>query len=321
MKHKKILPKAHSGKLVHHRHTSYSALIGVLLMAFMPLFVMSREVAVAAPGDPVETAYSTHAVVPAPIPRVPPVISTPGQGTVIDGGGPLRVEGSCPDGMLIKIFKNGVLAGAVFCDGGRYSVDIDPFIGPNALTARAYNANNIAGPESEVVTIRREVGGSPGGAGAGAVAVEPLLIKSEAEFKGISVGEKLTWPLSISGGKAPYAISISWGDGKTDLISRSQPGPFEVSHTYERGGEGVNNSVDITILATDEAGTKSFMHLVTIVSGNEPTVVGSIKAGYNWSGALKIAWQLIMLGLLIVVSFWLGEKREAFLIKRKAKTA
>lgn len=318
MKHKKILPKAHTGKLVHHRHTAYGALVGLLLLTVTPLFIISREVATAAPTDPVVASYGTYAVVPAQIPETPPNITAPGQGTVITTNDPVTVSGSCPDNMLIKVFKNDVLAGAVFCEGGRFGVEIDLFLGPNALVARAYNANNIAGPDSAVVTVRREMAGQPAGQTPVTPSSGQFFITSDIHYKGVSTGQKVTWPLIISGGQAPYAVSVSWGDGKTDLISRSQAGLFEVSHVYEKSGDGPHGSYDITVLATDGTGTKSFIHFVTIVSSNEPaTVAASIKAGYNWSSALKIAWQLIVLAIAIIVSFWLGERREAFIIKRK----
>lgn len=314
MKHKKILPKAHTGKLVHRQHTAYGALIAVLLLAFAPLFIVSREVATAAPTDPVEVDYSTYAVVPGPVPQTAPVISAPGQGTVITNNEPTTVSGACPNGMLIKVFKNDVLAGAGFCEGGRFSIQIDLFIGPNVLVARAYNANNMVGPESSSVTVRRDAVGAPA---VDTSQANQLLITSDVQYRGVNTGDKLIWPLIISGGQAPYAVSVSWGDGKTDLISRNLPGPFEVSHVYENAGQGPQNSYDITVLVTDQAGTKSFIHLVTIVSGNETSVVGNIKAGYNWSGALKVAWQLILLAIIIIISFWLGERREAIILKRK----
>ena len=319
MKHKKILPKHHTGKLVHHRHTSYSALVGVLIMTTIPLFMMSREAANAAPTDPVTEEYSTYAVVPGPIPRTAPVITSPGQGTVFTSNDPVAVSGSCPNDMLIKVFKNDVLAGAVFCQAGRFSVDVDLFPASNALVARAYNANNNVGPDSAVVTVRRDVLGLT--TNPNVVPADRFFITSDIQYKGSNAGETLTRQLTISGGQAPYAVSVSWGDGKTDLISRSQAGPFEVSHVYKNAGEGPQNSFDITVLATDQSGTKSFIHLVAIVNGDKPSVVSTIKAGSNWSGALKIAWQLVVLAAVIVFSFWVGERREAFMLKRKIKSA
>lgn len=321
MKHKKILPKAHTGKLVHHRHTSYSALAVVLLMVFAALFMMSREVAQAAPEDPETAEYKAYAVVPGPIPETAPIIVVPAQGTILTNGDPVPVSGSCQNGMLIKVFKNDVLAGAVFCSGGRFSLNIDLFPASNALVARAYNANNVAGPDSSVVAVRRDVLGQTSTSSLAPSLENKFVITGEAKYKGIGAGDKLTMPLAISGGLAPYAVSVSWGDEKNDLLSRSEAGAFEVSHAYNEPGRGPQNSHDITILATDAAGTKSFIHLVTIVSGDSPTVVGTIKAGYNWSTALKIAWQLSTLATIIVVSFWLGEKRQSFIFRRKLSKA
>lgn len=321
MKHKKILPKHHTGKLVHHRHTSYSALLGVLLITFTPLFIMSKEVAVAAPTDPVTMEYSTYAVVPGPIPTTPPVINSPGQGTVVTSNDPVTVSGTCPNDMLIKVFKNDVFAGSVFCTNGRFSVEIDLFPAANALIARAYNANNNAGPDSAVVTVRRDVLGQASDQNLNQSPENKFVITSDAGYKGVQAGEKLSLSLALSGGMAPYAVSVSWGDGKTDLVSRTQAGSFDVSHVYDKPGEGPQNSYDITVLATDQSGTKSFIHLVTIVSGDKPSVVSTIKAGYNWSNALKIAWQLILLATVVVLSFWLGERRESFVLKRKIRSA
>lgn len=318
MKHKKIVPKHHTGKLVHHRHTSYGALITLVAMAVVPIFMMSREVATAAPEDSVTTEYSTYAVVPAPIPQDPPAINLPSLGTVFASPEPVSVSGSCPNDTLIKVFKNDVMAGTVFCQNGRFSINIDLFHGPNALVARAYNANNISGPDSTVVTVRRDVAAQGVDQNLAIAGLKKFAITADGPYTGVNVGQKLVLRLSLSEGQAPYAVSVSWGDGKTDLVSRTQPGGFEVSHVYGEPGSGSKSSHDITVLATDQSGTKSFIHLETIVNGDKPGVVGTIKAGYNWSSMLKTAWQVVLVTTLIVISFWLGERREAFVLKRRA---
>jgi len=38
--------------------------------------------------------------------------------------------------------------------------------------------------------------------------------------KGAPPGQELDWPVVLSGGTGPYAVSVDWGDGSpTDLIS------------------------------------------------------------------------------------------------------
>lgn len=313
MKHKKLLPKHHTGKRVHHRHTAYGPLVLVLLLGFMPLFAVSKGVANAAATDPVTRNESIYAVVPGPKPETAPVITSPTQGAVFTSNDPILVAGECPDTMLVKIFKNNVLAGAAFCENGRFSVSVDLFIGANSIVARAYNANNFAGPASEAVGVQMRIENTK----TAPTKTKQFFVTSEIEYKGVNVGDAFTLPLTVSGGKAPYAISIGWGDGKTDLVSRSKAGEFEVSHTYDSRGKGYKSSYDVTIVATDEAGNKSFIHFEVIVSGEETSVVGTIKSGYNWSAAMRTAWQLLGVGTLLVFSFWLGERREAFLYKRK----
>ena len=76
----------------------------------------------------------------------------------------------------------------------------------------------------------------------------------------------------------------------------------------------------MVIQATDQAGNKSFLQMVSIVSGEpQPGVVGDVQTGYSWSPALRLAWQLMALAAVAVLAFWLGEKREARLLKSGRK--
>ena len=62
---------------------------------------------------------------------------------------PITVQGICPADLLVKIFKNEVFSGAVFCEGnGTFSLEIDLFSGRNELVARVYDALDQPGPDS-----------------------------------------------------------------------------------------------------------------------------------------------------------------------------
>jgi hypothetical protein len=150
---------------------------------------------------------------------------------------------------------------------------------------------------------------------------QQFFITSEIYFKGVGVGDQLSWPITITGGQAPYAINIAWGDGKTDLISRGIPGVFNIQHTYEKPGGGYKGSYDVTITTTDAVGNKSFIHLVSIVGGNSPSIIGSIKQGYDWSGVIRASWQIMILAFMLFMAFWLGERREIHIYKKRARTA
>lgn len=310
-----MLPAHHTGKIRHHRHTSYGALAAALLLTFVPLVLASRSIALAA-ADPVTLDNSVYAVVSAPAPTTAPVISSVASGAVYTDNSPLTVAGTCPSDTLIKVYKNDVLAGATLCRNGRFSVQIDLFLGANTLIVRAYNATNNMGPESAPVTVRKDLPGlSLIDLG------QQFFVTSDIYYKGVGVGESLSWPLTIRGGQAPYAISIAWGDRRTDLISKGIVGNFDIQHTYQKPGDGYKGSYDVTITATDAAGNKSFIHLVSIVSGDKASVVGGIKQGYNWSGTIRVAWQLMLVAVLLLLAFWLGERREIHILNYRVKTA
>ncbi|HUC20946.1 MAG TPA: hypothetical protein VMR98_05665, partial [Candidatus Polarisedimenticolaceae bacterium] len=132
--------------------------------------------------------------------------------------------------------------------------------------------------------------------------------------RGLRVGDELTWPIELIGGKPPYAVSVGWGDGKTDLISRGVDGRFDIKHTYEKPGLGYNGSQTIVVKASDAAGSTAYIQLVTIVSnGNQQLATASNLL----TGRLGIAWPLLLIAMLVVVSFFLGERREKHVLHQR----
>ena len=318
----KLLARHHTGKLRHHKHTSYGALAVILVLACLPLVAASRSVAYAATSG--GGGYQTYAVVAGPIPKTAPTINTPANGTHFTTADPVLVKGSCPNSTLVKIFKNGVLAGAGLCQGGAYQLQIDLFVGSNSLIAIAYNANDVASPESVPTSVQlilpgSDLNGSDQLNNQGAPAGQ-FYITSEVFHRGSSVGDTTTWPLIIGGGQPPYAVSVSWGDGKTDLVSRGDANRFDISHVYSQPS-GDHGGFTIVIKATDQAGTASYLQLVAIVSGQTKAAAGlvsGVTGGYGHSTIIRTAWQVMLVATIVVFSFWLGEKREARLLGRTA---
>lgn len=289
----------------------------MIVLAIAPVLYASHSVARAAATDPVTSSEQIYAVVPGETPTIPAVITSPAPGAVFTTNDPVTVAGTCQNNTLLKVYKNEVFAGAAFCENGSFSVPVDLFFGLNTLIVRTFNANNMQGPASSPVVVRHQI---PGGAGTNnpVTTADQFFVTSEILYKGINVGDKLSWTLTLSGGQAPYAVSVGWGDGQTDLISRAQAGEFTIQHTYKEPGEGAKSSFNVTITASDQTGNKSFIQLVTIVSGDKPTVVGAIKQGYELSGPIRIALQVLAVVILVIVAFWLGERRELHLLKRTA---
>lgn len=318
----KLLAKKHTAKLRHHKHTSYGSLLLILVLVLVPVFGASRAVAADAGLPPVTDSEGVFGVVAGPVPKTAPTIQNLTSGQVFTTSDPVRIQGSCPAGTLVKVFKNEVFAGGTLCQNGSYQLSIDLFIGDNSLIARAYNTNDVASPDSVPVSVTLSLPGSSlDGTSqlSNASAANQYYVTSELSHRGAEVGATMTWPLILSGGTQPYAVSVSWGDGKTDLVSRQSPGRFDISHVYESSG-GYRGSYQIIIKSTDAAGNKSYLQLTSIVSGGKKAVgiAGSVSGGYNNSPFIKVAWQLLAATFIAVLAFWLGEKRELRVVRARA---
>lgn len=318
----KLLAKHHTGKIRPHKHTSYGGLALVTIMAVVPLFALSHSVVMAAEDDPVTGGYGTYAVVEGPVPKVAPTIGNINSGHVYTTSDPLTVRGSCPPDTMVKLFKNEVLAGAALCQSGAYETTIDLFVGNNSLIARAYNANDAVSPDSTPISVQLLLPGTQlngteqlnvQGAPAG-----QFYMTSQIFHHGVAAGDTASWPLIIAGGQAPYAVSVSWGDGKTDLYSRGEAGQFNINHAYKKPSDGYRGSYTIVIKSTDQLGSNSYLQLVAIVSSDQPatSVVGTIAKGSDKSLPVKVAWQTMAGVGILIIGFWLGERRELRVLKR-----
>ncbi len=227
---------------------------------------------------------------------------------------PVNVSGLCPNDLLVKVFKNNVFAGAVQCTNGSYSIVIDLFPGTNELVARVYDALDQPGPDSNVVTVTFRDNRQG--------AASRVTLTSNYAKRGANPGEDLVWPIILSGGIGPYAISVDWGDGSTpDLISQEYPGVFNITHKYD--SPGIYNMI---IKATDKDGGTAYLQLVGIANGplSQENGTGGSGSGSGGDGSdsggtkTKILWQPAALTIPFVIStFWLGKKYELRVLRKK----
>lgn len=245
-----------------------------------------------------------------PAPTTAATISIPRSGQAFSTL-PITVSGICPNGLLVKLFKNNVFAGSAQCNSGSYSIIIDLFDGQNDLIARVYDALDQGGPDSNTVTVTYGAN-KPG-------FTSRVSLTTTIAKKGANPGQVLTWPIAISDGVGPYALSVDWGDGKTpDLISRQFPGDFNIQHVYDK--PGVYN---IIIKATDKNGGVAYLQLVGIANGPLGQDTGtSSKDGSNNNAPqqpkVKILWQPAALLIpFIIATFWLGKKYELHMLRKK----
>lgn len=241
-------------------------------------------------------------------PNQAPTITVPKNGQIFTSL-PITVAGLCPSGLLVEVFKNNVFAGSIQCRSGSYSLPIDLFSGRNDLIARAYDNLNQASPDSNLVSVTFNDTTTPG--------ASRLTITSAYAKRGANPGAVLTWPVIITGGSPPYAITADWGDKSTpDLISRAVPGEISLEHIYKQSG-----IYKVTFKVTDANGTTAFLQVVGI--GNGPTQQSSQKA--KPAGAVNVTTSrafwilLILLFPLLLAAFWLGKRYQLQLIRDRLR--
>lgn len=225
----------------------------------------------------------------------------------------IDVTGVCPQGLLVKLFKNEVFAGSAQCDSGSFTITIDLFSGANELVARVFDELDQPGPDSNrpVVTFNDNTGDGP---------LDRVLLTTNFAKRGANPGQSLTWPITVTGGQAPYAISVNWGDGEEELISINTAGEFIIKHVYETAG-----TYRIIVRATDANGTTSFLQLVGVANGavqDAPPGVGNGNDGATItpSGGTSlqfVVWPLYVMLFLIISTFWLGRRYEIKKLKKK----
>ncbi|HEX5395041.1 MAG TPA: hypothetical protein VFW52_01690 [Candidatus Saccharimonadales bacterium] len=279
-----------------------------LLITGLGLVFTSSSSAVLAATQSSSGAVGVEATIPSAPPSTAPTISTPANGQSFTTL-PITVAGICQNDLLVEVFKNGVFSGSVTCTNNSYSLQIDLFSGRNDLIARQYDALNQASPDSNKVTVTFSDSLPQG---------TPRVTLTTAYAKrGAAPGEELTWPIAVSGGTPPFALSIDWGDKSSpELISRSTPGDVLLKHIYSQAGV-----YNIIVKASDSKGSAAFLQLVGI--GNGPIQQASAtnkpatKAATNLNRVLLIS-SLILIPLLFA-AFWLGRKHQLQVIRSRIR--
>ncbi len=260
------------------------------------------------PQNPQSGSVGVQGTITQPPPTQGATISIPRDGQAFTSL-PIDVSGICPKDLLVKLFKNNVFAGSQQCTSGSFSIKIDLFTGTNELIARVYDSLDQAGPDSNKVTV--SFNDNRQGTGA------RISLTSNYAKRGANPGETLTWPIILSGGTGPYAISVDWGDGKApDLKSEQSPGTFNIEHKYD--SPGVYN---IVIKATDKNGESAFLQLVAVGNGALSQENGSTATkdtGGSTKTITKVVWEPAAFAIpLIIMTFWLGKRHELKVLKKK----
>lgn len=232
-------------------------------------------------------------------------ITTPGNGATF-GSVPITVNGTCPANVLVKVFANNIFVGSAYCVNGSYSVQISLFSGQNELVARVYDALDQSGPDSNIVTVTFNDSQF-------AQFGTRVTLSSIYAQRGAPPSQEITWPILLSGGTGPYAISVDWGDGTTnDLFTQETAGSFNIKHTYKTAG-----IYKVIVKATDKNGGTAFLQLVGQATGATQNTSGKnddsnaiIKKEVLW-------WPALAMLPLIFAAFWSGRRSELYSLRKQ----
>lgn len=255
--------------------------------------------------NPKDGAIGIQGKIPSNPPRLGATITAPTSGQAFSKS-PITVAGLCPKGLLVKVFSNNVFVGAVQCENGSYNLLVDLFSGQNDLVARVYDSFDQAGPDSNIVKVTfNDSQFNPFG-------YSLLSLTSSYAQRGANPRETLTWPIILSGGTGPYAMSVDWGDNKApDLISREFTGTIDLSHIYESAGV-----YKVTIKATDKNGLSAYLQLVAIANG---AITSNTEADDDTKQTVvtRVMWLPAAISIVLVfVAFWLGRRYELAALRK-----
>ncbi len=279
------------------------ALVVIVLSVVLTILGVS---ALAQVQNPQSGSVGIEGTIPADPPATGATISFPVNGEIFTEV-PITVSGICPADLLVKMFKNQVFAGSVVClANGTFDIEIDLFSDRNEIVAKVFDALDQPGPDSNTVTVTYN--DSSGGSRA-----EKLILTSNFATRGADPGATLVWPLGLSGGVGPYAVSIDWGDGTNDIISLDSTGNFNLDHKYEQPG-----TYKTTVKAAGSEGDTAFLQLVSVSNGLLQGNLNDISTAQQViTRRIFVLWPLYIMIGFVITSFWLGRKDELRRIRKR----
>jgi hypothetical protein len=275
-------------------------------------FVLLAYTASAASPSPEAGSIGISGVMPGKPPTAAATIRQPANGQRFTTT-PITVAGTCPADTLVEVFKNDIFAGSTPCSSaGVYTIEIDLLIGQNVLVARVYDALNQAGPDSNAVTVFYDALPSQAGALTPLdFGGDQLLLNTDAVFRGVFPEKEMNVPIDILGGTPPYAINVQWGDSTNKVIPRNDNLTFNATHIYKKPG-----TYQVSIQATDASGRVAFLTVASIVNG-QPAIANSTTTAAATTNKLLVLWPLYVGAFAVVISFWLGERREKQILMKR----
>lgn len=260
----------------------------IFFAILLSLFVIVSPAGVFAETE--SGAVGIEGTVSAVAPSEAPLISAPGNGTRFKES-PTTVSGTCLDGLLIKIFVKDIFGGSVNCASGKFSIEVNLSPGENKIFARSYDDLEQASPDSNIIKVYLDTSS------------KSLTLTSDFARRSANPREELTWPILISGGSSPYAVSIDWGDGRTSLKSVISSSEFVAEHIYLYSG-----IYKVVVRAVDINDNRAVLQLVAVGKGKSFAPTSGPASGKTKT--VVVWWPMPLFIIFMISTFWLGVRYE-----------
>jgi hypothetical protein len=149
--------------------------------------------------------------------------------------------------------------------------------------------------------------------------VTPLYLSATYKYQVYELYQNVPVTFTINGGTAPFAWSINWGDGTVTTEVSPTDGTISFSHQYNslHSSSGAYNIKVETIDASGKVATTQQIAIlqnpayrtVSTTKGTSHTSMwGHVVTGLHpW---LWVLWPGYAIILLMIISFWLGERKQ-----------
>ncbi len=314
----RIVHHKHTGKKVPFHCTSYAFLFLLLLFAAVVLFVVTQKVAEAASGN-----IGVSGVVLGVPPQNPPTIESPSDKFKTDKN-EVKVSGQCTPGLVVEVYRSGTLAGTDICaPDGSFEITIILDRGKNTIVARMKDWADQYSPDSGTISVYyvpRAASGTTG-AGGGKPASNTrtgsgLTVRVLPPSRSVQENNKFTFKYRISGGSAPYAVSIDWDNNQNNsLQSIKKSGESSLDYTFLEPGiyqviirvqDSKNNQAmfQTAILVTSKKITTPVLQIRSdVCDGPENDLLTCALVS-----AVNRSWPALIIAGLMTISFWAGER-------------
>jgi hypothetical protein len=330
LRHLRLVEVKHTGKLIHHRHTSHLALI--ILLAIVGFFLYISQELAWATQEASSGSVSVGVIVPGPAPTVGAVITEPVDGAVLSDIDTLQVGGTCTNNSFVVVYNNQSLVGSTSCSSaGVFRLTVQPIEGQNALSALNFDNLNQPGPKTATVTInvKRTVptievptpdlpdnpsiitgviseisgcddynpqsslptGGQP-----------HVMVVCVPRIFDLALTQKMG--VLVWGGEPPYAVRLLWDAAKSDtLLSMEAPGYKTIKFKYSSAGV-----YNVNVRVVDKKYQTGTTSTSVQVNGQaaSPTLTQLLSKTFNNSWFYTPV-PLYVMSVALTLGFWGGD--------------